>query len=774
MPRPASKASVHFTFKYRLTDGGEWKWANEVSHTSDGELNFQPPLISKDLSQYLHGVDRHVKIQNVQSESPNVQLWSIDASVEKAKGAKPGKTKISLGVPVDQSRWFACVRTWTPWLAPRHGNVAFAPKQDAILACFLRYDGLHLILLAVSGIKDVLTVFQGDGKGNVIAMSQNDREEEGQISLLAAVAKTPEAAIASVMYQARHLVADNNVSAEAKKLEVEQNLSDGVKAQWMENWYDGLTYCTWNGLGQDLTEEKILQALADLKKQNINITNLIIDDNWQTLGKINEGATQFDLGWSDFDANPKAFPHGLKHTATTIREKYPNIQHIAVWHAILGYWGAIDPNGKIAHSYKTKIVNRSGGRKMTVVAAEDIDRMYDDFYEILLSAGVDSVKTDAQFMLDEIEDANDRRELINSTQDAWTIAALRHFSIKAISCMSQFPQCIFHTQLPTNKPQFMVRNSDDFFPDIPSSHPYHIFTNALNSIFTSHLNTLPDWDMFQTYHDYSAYHAAGRCISGGPIYITDEPGKHNLDLIRQMTAQDIQGKTVVLRPSTVGKSVNVYTAYEEEKLLKVGTFVGGKGGTSIVALFNVSKRLLMELVNLSCFPGIEKGQQYVVRAHTTGELSSAMSLDSPLPILCVEVDVKGYEIFSAYPLQSFQIGTKESVSTQVAVLGLLGKMTGAAAVLKTETRVDHGRLFISTNLKALGRLGIYISKLRGLSVEDNFLVVMRNEAVPKEYVTINKDSPVLEIDIEHAWQDLGLQPGYGNEIDVEIMMSFSK
>jgi hypothetical protein len=46
---------------------------------------------------------------------------------------------------------------------------------------------------------------------------------------------------------------------------------------------DGLSYCTWNGLGQGLTEEKIFTALDSLSKNEINISNLIIDDNWQSL-----------------------------------------------------------------------------------------------------------------------------------------------------------------------------------------------------------------------------------------------------------------------------------------------------------------------------------------------------------------------------------------------------------------------------------------------------------------------------------------------------------
>jgi hypothetical protein len=43
----------------------------------------------------------------------------------------------------------------------------------------------------------------------------------------------------------------------------------------------------------------------------------------------------------------------LKHMIQLIREKHPSIQHVAVWHAILGYWGGLSPDGKLANSYKT-------------------------------------------------------------------------------------------------------------------------------------------------------------------------------------------------------------------------------------------------------------------------------------------------------------------------------------------------------------------------------------------------------------------------------------
>ena len=42
-----------------------------------------------------------------------------------------------------------------------------------------------------------------------------------------------------------------------------------------------------------------------------------------------------DWAWSEFEANKKGFPKGMKHTATKIRKEHPNIEHIAVWHALV-------------------------------------------------------------------------------------------------------------------------------------------------------------------------------------------------------------------------------------------------------------------------------------------------------------------------------------------------------------------------------------------------------------------------------------------------------
>ncbi|ROW14847.1 hypothetical protein VPNG_03820 [Cytospora leucostoma] len=776
---------LDFTVKFRSGPDQPWRWIRDEQGLGDGIVILSSDLTTSalpdDFGGILQGHDPNLTVKSIQSQCPGTRLWALKATVQGATGDDSTFADINLGLPWGGFlKWFALIRIWAPWLAPRHGKSSFQLDKDAILTAFVNSKGEHLVLLAISGWNDVMALFRSDDSGNVKLHVRNDGENEEPATVLAAVGHNFESANAAVMYHARTLVLANK-KATGEYTEELKALQGGVRPEWMENWYDGLGFCTWNALGQRLTDEKVLNAVDELAKHNIKITSLIIDDNWQNIDYRGEG--QFQYGWNDFQAEPKAFPNGLKDVVTKIRAKHPNIQHVAVWHALLGYWAGLSPDGELARKYKTEVVEREDqnrrwlplGGKMTVVGKEDVHKFYDDFYRFLAESGIDGVKTDAQFMTDTWVSAKARRELITEYLDAWTISSLRHFSIKTISCMSQTPQILFYSQLPRNRPTILCRNSDDFFPEIPSSHPWHIWTNAHNSLFTQHLNILPDWDMFQTVHDYSGLHAAARCVSGGPIYITDVPGQHNVDLINQMTGVTPRGKTVIFRPSNLGRSIDQYIGYHDESLLKVGSYHGrAVTGTPIIGVFNISTRPLTEIIPLERFSGVLPSLHYVIRAHTTGSVTSAVNTSNTASKLTVSLDVRGYEIFTAYPLSPFD---SESIGRVfVANLGLLGKMTGSAAIVSNDYNLlEDGRVLVDTSVKALGVLGIYISKLPELDLADDFLATIQGQVIPPHTVSINKASDkILEIDVEKAWTELDLKPGWSNQVEVKLYFSIDK
>jgi hypothetical protein len=95
-----------------------------------------------------------------------------------------------------------------------------------------------------------------------------------------------------------------------------------------------------------------------------------------------------------------------------------------------------------------------------------------NFCSFLQSCGVDGVKTDSQNSLDEINQAQDRRTMIKAYQDAWCLQGLRHLGARQISCGSQVPVIMFRSMMSAAMPRVVVRNSDDFFPNIESSHAW--------------------------------------------------------------------------------------------------------------------------------------------------------------------------------------------------------------------------------------------------------------------------------------------------------------
>lgn len=234
--RPKHGGSLAYTITFRAGKAEPWKWANEQFSTSDGRLIYQSQdTLSDDLTRYIDGLPPYLQISKEQSDSSETLLWSITSPVKAASGKTSGVSDNALGRPLDFTRWFALVRLWSPWLAPRQGKDRFQPDKEAVLATFEREDGSHLVVLAVSGVDDVLTTLGHDGEGRIVIHSRNDSEEDGTARLVAAVSKDLNHAIAAVMYYTRRLVMKYSVGSEQAEAEFKAMTND-FKPEWLENW----------------------------------------------------------------------------------------------------------------------------------------------------------------------------------------------------------------------------------------------------------------------------------------------------------------------------------------------------------------------------------------------------------------------------------------------------------------------------------------------------------------------------------------------------------
>lgn len=654
-------------------------------------------------------------------------------------------TNKNIGSIVDQLRFMCIIRAEPFWYGAVHDGEYFHLSEHAIMCSFLTQSGVYVTLLAFNGTDDFYQVFTGGPEGKVTLAGRNDSPSDASFGFIATVAGDRQDSIAEAMEQARGLV--ETTPKVHSMLEKAIDAANGTTEGPGDDFFDNLGYCTWNGIGQDLTADKIFSALQKLSDAGVVFNTLLIDDNWQTLGNTKLDPSEPGWrGWARFKANDEGFPDGLSGMIREVKARFPHIQYVGVWHAILGYWAGLSHDTELAKTYKLRMtrckVRLSITTDVLVVDPVDVHRMYDDFYGFLRSEGVDFIKTDVQHLLSMFLDPKDRQDIPAAYQSAWTVAYLKHFQGRAIGCMSQIPQITFHSLLQSKTPKILVRNNDDFFPEIPGSHPLHIFTNAHNALLTQHLNALPDWDMFQTSHAYSSYHGAARAISGGPVLITDTPGEHSLELINQMTATTPSGKQIALRPA-VATALDFFNSYATGPLLKVATST--TTGSGIIGCFNAGEGEREALIPYSDFQRAAKSKEkLVVRSFRTGQV---LDFISPLARLVkMRLEPRGWDILTASPLIPF--GSRR---VPVAVLGLLDKMSGAAGVTKVEPSTSEYTLIVE--LKALGNLGMVVGDVA--TPLDK--VFVENDEVDGKYMSSTAYSrsgySLFSVDIGAWWKD---------------------
>ncbi|PIA52521.1 hypothetical protein AQUCO_01000414v1 [Aquilegia coerulea] len=92
---------------------------------------------------------------------------------------------------------------------------------------------------------------------------------------------------------------------------------------------------------------------------------------------------------------------------------------------------------------------------------------------------------------------------------------------------------------------FVIHVGDDFWTAESQTDPNgvfwlqgcHMVYCAYNSLWMGNFFH-PDWDMFQSTHPCAKFHAASRAISGGPIYVSDNVGKHDFELLKSLALPD--------------------------------------------------------------------------------------------------------------------------------------------------------------------------------------------------------------------------------------------
>ncbi|MCV2423673.1 hypothetical protein LNV47_24115, partial [Paucibacter sp. DJ4R-1] len=511
---------------------------------------------------------------------------------------------------------------------------------------------------------------------------------------------------------------------------------------------DYFGWCTWDAFYQEVTQEGVEAGLASLSSGGTPPKFVIIDDGWQSVGVDQEktaSSTEQDNTTKEqlprltgIKENQKFQKKddpslGIKNIVNIAKEKY-GLKYVYVWHAITGYWGGVRPGmeameeyrslmkyplvskGVVANepTWKTDIMAVQG---LGLVNPKSVFKFYNDLHSYLAANGIDGVKVDVQCILETLGTGlGGRVELTRQYHQALDASVAQNFPDNGcIACMSHNTDALY-----CSKQTAVVRASDDFYPTDPISHTIHIASVAYNSIFLGEFMQ-PDWDMFHSQHPAAEYHGSARGISGGPIYVSDAPEKHNFDLLKKLVLADGS----ILRARLPGRPTKDCLFSDPTRdgvsLLKIWNM---NKYTGVLGIYNCQGAALSSTEHKNAFhetskepiTGSVKGQDVhliaevstdpqvwngdcVAYCHTLGKLIT-LPHNTPLPI---SLKVLEYEIFIITPIKVL------APELSFAPLGLIKMFNGGGAVEDLKYVTINGDSRVYMEVKGCGTFGAYSS-----------------------------------------------------------------
>ena len=288
---------------------------------------------------------------------------------------------------------------------------------------------------------------------------------------------------------------------------------------------EGIGWCTWDSLGQDVSEQAILDKMEEFRQLNIPISYVLIDDGWSWVNRQT-------LKLKGLDADPERFPDGLAGTVKKLKEVY-HVKRVGVWQAFKGYWYGIEEDSP-AHLQTMHFLMKYADGELVVKPTPDAAfGFWNCWHDRLRKAGIDFVKTDGQgsvptMLMGDCSDSHAMKNLYTGLE----ASVFLHFDGNLINCMGMAPENVW-----SRNASALSRSSDDYTPNAEGSIVEHLLQNCYNNVWQGDLY-LGDWDMFWSDHPENEYSALLRALSGGPVYISDPKGKTNKDIIDSLIDPD--------------------------------------------------------------------------------------------------------------------------------------------------------------------------------------------------------------------------------------------
>lgn len=294
----------------------------------------------------------------------------------------------------------------------------------------------------------------------------------------------------------------------------EQVIDSGLVAtDWRMNkeypeMYDYLGWCSWEFYKKTINEEILVNAVHTLEKTEAPIRWMIVDDGYFNLKKSL---------LNTLDPVAKKFPNGWK-TITDLKTP-EKIKWMGIWRHSGGAMAGINPAHSMEH-LKPHLAKTKGNGLLPNGTAEGSAAFYDYNMRDAKENGFDFTKVDFQAKTFELlRGTSNAVQAMRHNNEALENAA-KNFDIPLLNCIAQ-PNI---NSLQT-KYSALTRSSPDYNQSDKNKNKCNTYQSFANHLWMGQ-SVWGDLDMFHTHdkRDIKSM-AIARAISGGPVYISDEPSK---------------------------------------------------------------------------------------------------------------------------------------------------------------------------------------------------------------------------------------------------------
>ncbi|MHC4338504.1 MAG: Sip1-related alpha-galactosidase, partial [Planctomycetota bacterium] len=285
-----------------------------------------------------------------------------------------------------------------------------------------------------------------------------------------------------------------------------------------------LGWCSWEQYKWNISEKILVDVVKKIEASGLPIRYLLVDDGHldadehRKLKSFNPDKNKFPNGWAPLLA----------------MRKDDKIKWMGLWNTLSGYWETISPQNNFGKEINKHLVSVDWTNAL--VPRNNIEAakiFYDAHFGAVKKHGFDFVKIDCQARNiawyigtdNAVEATNNNLQALES--------AVKNNVDGIINCMAHNLACVFNTRYSA-----VTRSSIDYKHGKEARGKSHLLQSYSNTLWIGQ-TVWGDHDMFHSSDRFAGQiMAISKAMSGGPVYLSDNPNAFVSEYIRPLCYED--------------------------------------------------------------------------------------------------------------------------------------------------------------------------------------------------------------------------------------------